>query len=110
MEQDFYRSRLEERGLDVIVPEATDRTTIHNVIYDELVRGLVNPDSKRAYLNVIARLIDRGATGVIAGCTEIELLVGPEDVDIAYFPTTRLHADALVDFALDSASESAFDS
>jgi len=100
MEHDFYRSRLERHGLDVIVPEEPDRTTIHDVIYDELVRGVVDPASKRRYLDIIDTQIGRGAGGVIAGCTEIELLVGPDDVTVPYFPTTRLHADAAVAAAL----------
>ncbi len=100
MEQDFYRGRLERRGLDVLVPVEPDRSMIHDTIYDELVRGVVDADSKASYLDVISRLVDRGADGVIAGCTEIELLVGPDDVDIPYFPTTRIHAEAIVDRCL----------
>jgi aspartate racemase len=100
MERDFYRGRLARHGLAVIVPDEPDRTTIHDVIYDELVRGIVSATSRRAYLDVIDRMVVRGATGVIAGCTEIELLVGPDDVDVAYFPTTRLHAEAAVAAAL----------
>ena len=101
MEQAFYRQRLEARGLDVLVPDEPDRTTVHDVIYDELVRGIVTDDSKQAYLDVIDRLVERGVTGVIAGCTEIELLVGPGDVNIDFFPTTTIHAAAAVEFALD---------
>ncbi len=100
MEQAFYRDRLVAHGLDVLVPGPNDRTTVHNVIYDELVQGVVNPASKAAYLDVIERLVHAGAQGVIAGCTEIELLVAAEDVAIPYFPTTTLHAMAAVDFAL----------
>ena len=100
MEHDFYRERLVRRGLTVIVPDEPDRTTIHDVIYDELVRGDVRAESKAACLAAIDRLAERGATGVIAGCTEIELLVGPDDVNVAYFPTTALHAQAAVDAAL----------
>jgi aspartate racemase len=101
MEQDFYRGRLAGRGLDVLVPDEPDRTTVHDVIYDELVRGVVSDTSRAAYLDVIGRMVDRGARGVIAGCTEIELLVRPGDVALPYFPTTRLHALAAVDAALD---------
>ncbi len=101
MEQDFYRGRLESHGLEVVVPDEPDRTTVHDVIYDELVRGVVNETSKAAYLDVISRLIERGVQGVIAGCTEIELLVGSDDVDVAYFPTTRLHAEAAAAAALE---------
>jgi len=100
MEQDFYRGRLERKGLEVLVPDEPDRTTVHDVIYDELVRGVVSPASKQRYLDVIARLVDRGATGVIAGCTEIELLVSPDDVAVPYFPTTRLHPEAAAAWSL----------
>ncbi len=100
MERAFYRDRLSAHGLVVVVPDEPDRTTVHDIIYDELVRGIVIAASKRAYLDVIDRLVTRGAHGVIAGCTEIELLLGPQDVAVPYFPTTRLHAEAAVAAAL----------
>ncbi|NNE96921.1 MAG: aspartate/glutamate racemase family protein [Acidimicrobiales bacterium] len=101
MEQDFYRGRLESHGLIALVPDEPDRTSVHDVIYNELVQGVVSPQSKLTYLEIIGRLLDRGAQGVIAGCTEIELLISPDDVDVPYFPTTRLHAEAAVAAALD---------
>ena len=100
MEHDFYRGRLERHGLDVIVPDEPDRTVVDEIIYAELVRGVVLPESKRRYLDVIERLVALGASGVIAGCTEIELLVGPADVTVPYFRTARLHAEAAVAAAL----------
>ena len=100
MEEDFYASRLRAQGLKVLIPDEPDRTMVHNVIYDELVQGTVNPDSKAKYLDAIGRLKAQGAQGVIAGCTEIELLVGAYDLDIPYFPTTAIHAQAAVDLAL----------
>ncbi len=101
MEQNFYRSRLERaHGLTVLVPEEADRGVVHDVIYDELVRGVVDPASRARYVEVIGRLSDAGAAGIVAGCTEIELLVGPDDVDVTWFPSTRLHALAAVDWAL----------
>ena len=100
MEQDFYVDRLASHGLAVLVPDEPDRTTIHDVIFDELVRGVTTRASRRAYLDVIDRLISSGAQGVIAGCTEIELLLAPDDVDIPYFPTTAIHAAAAAAFAL----------
>ncbi|MGB5759148.1 MAG: aspartate/glutamate racemase family protein [Acidimicrobiales bacterium] len=100
MERDFYLDRLTEHGLEVIVPDEPDRTLVHEVIFDELVQGLVTDRSKRAYLDVIERLVDRGVAGIIAGCTEIELLIGPGDVTMPYFPTAHLHAMAAVDAAL----------
>jgi aspartate racemase len=106
MEQDFYRGRLERHGLTVLVPDEPDRTVVHDVIYDELVRGRIEPASHRAYLSIIDRLLARGAEGVIAGCTEIELLVEPGDVPCPFFPTTRLHALAAVAAALGDAPAS----
>jgi len=100
MEQDFYRGRLVDRGLDVIVPDVADRELIHGVIFDELVQGRVQTGSKLQFLEVIDRLYQHGAEGVVAGCTEIELLVTPDDIDRPYFPTTRIHAIAAVDAAL----------
>lgn len=100
MEQPFYRGRLEAKGLHVLVPDEPDRTMVHDVIYDELVQGEVLAASKAKYRAAIDTLVERGATGVIAGCTEIELLVQPDDVNVAYFPTTRLHAEAAVERAL----------
>ena len=105
MEQDFYRARLEPHGLSVIVPDEPDRTLVHDVIYGELVQGVVSPVSQDAYLHVIDRLVERGAQGVIAGCTEIELLVGPDDVEVPYFPTTALHARAAARWALGGPDE-----
>jgi len=100
MEAEFYRARLERQGLNVIVPDEPDRTFVHEVIYDELVQGVISARSKVGYLDVIGRLVERGAAGVIAGCTEIELLVGADDVDVPYFPTTALHARAAARWAL----------
>ena len=101
MEQDFYRGRLAERsGLEVLVPEAEDRALVHRVIYDELVAGVVREESRAAYRDVMARLVARGAGGVILGCTEIMLLVRPEDCTAALFDTTALHAAAAVELAL----------
>jgi aspartate racemase len=100
MEAEFYRSRLEAQGLNVLVPAESDRNEVHRVIYEELVQGIVSERSRAEYLRIIASLVGQGAEGVIAGCTEIELLVGPEDLDVAYFPTMRIHALAAVDAAL----------
>jgi len=100
MEQPFYGDRLRAHGLEVLVPTAADRRLVHDVIYDELVIGVVREESRAAYVDVVGRLVDHGARGVILGCTEIELLLGPADVDVPVFATTRLHALAAVDFAL----------
>ncbi len=100
MEQPFYRGRLEGHGFNVLVPDEPDRTIIHDVIYDELVRGVINPASRLAFIEVAQRLIAAGAEGVVAGCTEIELLLHPADIRVPYFPTTKLHVLAAVDAAL----------
>ncbi len=101
MEQDFYRGRLEDQyGLSVMVPHEPDRTTIHDIIYTELVRGLVRETSRRRYREAIVRLFERGAQGVILGCTEIELLISQGDSPIPVFPTTELHALAAARFVL----------
>ena len=100
MEEAFYRERLESAGLEVRVPDEPDRTMVHDVIFDELVQGLVRDTSRARYLTAIDHLVAAGAEGVIAGCTEIELLVRPEHVAVPYFPTTKLHALAAVEAAL----------
>lgn len=100
MEQDFYRDRLTARGLEVLVPEAPDRALVHRVIYDELCLGVTRAESRADYRAVIGRLASAGAQGVILGCTEIELLIGPADSPIPVFPTTRIHVEAAVDAAL----------
>lgn len=101
MEQDFYKGRLADRhGLDVLVPGDADRAEVHRVIYDELVQGRAEPAARRAYRAVIARLVDRGAEAIILGCTEIMLLVRPEDSAVPLFDTTAIHAEAAVEWAL----------
>ena len=101
MEQDFYKGRLQERhGLDVIVPDAEDRRVVHEIIYKELVLGQIRPESRQGYREIIARLIERGAQGIILGCTEIMLLVKEEDSAVPLFDTTTIHAVAAVDHAL----------
>ncbi|MBD3734387.1 MAG: aspartate/glutamate racemase family protein [Sphingopyxis sp.] len=102
MEQDFYRARMAEAGLDVIVPDEAGRAAVHRVIYDELVQGVIREDSRGAYRQVIAALIDRGAEAIILGCTEIMLLVGPEDSAVPLFDTLALHVEAAVERALEA--------
>lgn len=96
MEQDFYRDRLAGHGLRVLVPPAGDRRAVHRIIYDELCVGVVREESRQLYREVIGRLVQAGAEGVILGCTEIELLIAAEDSPVPVFPTTRLHAEAAV--------------
>ncbi len=101
MEQDFYKGRLEDRyALNVLIPDKSDRLLVNRVIYDELVLGEIRSDSRRAYAQIMDSLVDRGAEGIILGCTEIGLLVGPEDSRVPLFDTTRIHAHSAVDFAL----------
>ncbi|MEG0184204.1 MAG: aspartate/glutamate racemase family protein [Stenotrophomonas sp.] len=102
MEEDFYRGRLSERfGLDVLVPDAEDRSRVHAIIYEELIAGVVSEHSRQVYVQVIERLVARGAEAVILGCTEIMLLVRAEDSPVPLFDTTALHARAAVDAAQD---------
>jgi aspartate racemase len=101
MEQDFYKGRLAGKyGLDVLVPGEAERAAVHRIIYEELVAGLVTPVSRAAYRDVIAQLVAQGAEGAILGCTEIMLLVRPEDSAVPLFDRTALHAHAAVDHAL----------
>jgi aspartate racemase len=102
MEGDFYRRRLEERhGLGVLIPEEPDRTAVDDVIFEELVVGETREESRRLYRAAIAALVERGAEGIVLGCTEIGLLVGPDDAPVPVFDTTRLHAVAAVAIALE---------
>ncbi|MBE9524591.1 MAG: aspartate/glutamate racemase family protein [Chloroflexi bacterium] len=101
MEQDFYAGRLKEvHGLEVIVPEKADRDIVHRVIYDELVLGAVKKDSREEYLRIMQNLQDRGAEGVIEGCTEIVMLVQQKHTTIPLFDTTAIHAKKAVEMAL----------
>ncbi len=102
MEQAFYRGRLTDRhGLEVLMPDEDERCVVHDVIYDELCLGQIRPESRDAYRQVMARLAGRGAEAIILGCTEITLLVGPEDATVPLFDTTMIHARAAVTAALD---------
>jgi len=101
MEGDFYRSKLtQDHGLQVLIPDETGRETVHRIIYSELVQGQILERSRLAFQNVIAGLQAKGAQGVILGCTEIPLLIRQSDVSIPVFDTTRIHAEAAVDWAL----------
>lgn len=101
MEEPFYRGRLEERhGLDVLVPSREDREVIHRVIYEELVLGKILPESRAEYQRIVKALQGEGAEGVILGCTEIGLLLGPGDTDLPLFDTALIHAEAAAEFSL----------
>lgn len=100
MEQDFYRERLANRGFTVLVPPPGDRAEVHRIIYEELCVGVLREESRQVYRDVITRLVESGAEGVVLGCTEIELLIETEDSPVLVFPTTRLHVEAAVKASL----------
>jgi aspartate racemase len=101
MEEDFYKGRLVDKyGLDVIIPSSEQMEIVHRVIYDELCAGIIKPDSRQKYADIIGNLVAEGAGGVILGCTEIGLLVKQGDSPVPLFDTTEIHARAAVDCAL----------
>jgi aspartate racemase len=100
MEQSFYVDRLAAQGITAVVPSAPDREIVHRVIYDELCLGIIRDESRDEYRRIMAGLVDQGVQGMIYGCTEIELLVGPDDTTVPVFPTTRLHVEAAVALSL----------
>jgi aspartate racemase len=100
MEEPFLTDRLAGRGLHVLVPDPVDRAEVHRIVYEELCLGVVREESRQVYRSVIDRLVAEGAEGVILGCTEIELLIGPDDAGVPVFPTTALHVQAAVEAAL----------
>jgi len=102
MEDDFYKGRLVDRhGLEVIVPTDQQRQDVHRIIYDELCLGKIVACSRDRYREVMGNLARRGAQGIVLGCTEIGLLVGAEDSPVAVFDTTKIHAEAAVEYALE---------
>ena len=101
MEQDFYLGRLrEQHGIEVLVPDLIDRADVHHIIYDELCLGVISAESRVRYREVMAGLVHRGAQAIILGCTEISLLVGPQDAAVPLFDTTAIHARAAAALAL----------
>lgn len=101
MEQDFYREKLEVKyGLDVIIPEKSDREIVHNIIFNELCRGEILQSSAEKYLHIMQSLMAQGAEGIILGCTEIGLLVNQNDIQVELFDTTAIHANKAVQMAL----------
>ena len=102
MEDDFYKGRLIEKyGLTVNIPDAGGREIVHRVIYDELVVGRIEDNSKKQYIDIMKQMVSQGAEGIILGCTEIGLLVHQEDSQVPLFDTTRIHAEAAVEYALE---------
>ncbi len=101
MEMDFYTGRLAKKfGIQTLIPSPEERETVHKIIYAELIRGIVRPQSRQAYARVMASLAEQGAQAIILGCTEIPLLVQAADSPLPLYDTTRIHAEAAVDFAL----------
>ncbi|MCK7548201.1 aspartate/glutamate racemase family protein [Marinobacter koreensis] len=105
MEQDFYRERLEDASIEVLTPDETQRNDVHRIIYEELCRGDIRGASRETYLAVVASLADRGAQGVILGCTEIGLLINQSDTSIPLYDTTVIHARQAVEQSLAMASD-----
>lgn len=100
MEEDFFKLKLAEKGIETIIPGDADRGFIHDSIFNELAKDIINPDTKKRYISIIDKLASKGAGGVILGCTEIPLLIKQEDVSIPAFDTTLIHSNAAVEFAL----------
>lgn len=101
MEQDFYKTRIESNGIKVLIPNDEDRKVINKVIYEELCLGEIQQSSRDYYKNVIKGLVDDGAEGIILGCTEIGLLIKPEDSEVPLFDTAVIHAIESVNMALE---------
>jgi aspartate racemase len=101
MEMDFYKDRLKSFGLNVLIPEKQEtRDYIQHVLKEELGRGIINPDSKQNYIKIANELIERGAEGIILGCTEIPLLIDQSHFSVPVFDTTKIHSEAIVNFIL----------
>jgi len=100
MEEGFYSAGLAKHGIEVVVPEYKDRDLVHRVIYDELIKGVILPSSKEEFRCIVNDLQQKGAQGVVLGCTEIPMLIGDDDVSIPVFDTTQLHAKAALRYAL----------
>lgn len=101
MEQDFYRERLAAHGIETLIPGEAERAEVHRIIYDELCRNVVLEESCDVYRAVMRDLVERGAQGLVLGCTEITLLVGAADTDVPVFDTTALHVQAALDWLLE---------
>lgn len=100
MEQDFYKARLQDHGIDVMIPNEADRKIVHRIIYEELCLGVINPDSRQKYGAIIEALIADGAEGIILGCTEICMLIGEVEFSVPLFDTTAIHAKEAMSFSL----------
>lgn len=100
MERDFFRDKLTERGIEILIPEDEERGHIHYTIFEELGRNIIKAETRQFYISVINKLIANGAEGIILGCTEIPLLISSKDVAVPLFDTLEIHSKAAVEFAL----------
>jgi len=100
MERNFFRDKLTENGIEILIPDDAGREHIHYTIFEEFGRGIFSAETKSYYLDIINKLVQNGAEGIILGCTEIPMLIGNDDVEIPLFDTTAIHAKAAVEFAL----------
>lgn len=100
MENDFFKSKLSEKNIEALIPESEDREFIHQSLLYELGKGIIKNTTKQRYLSIIEKLKARGVEGIIAGCTEIPLIVNDSDIDLTYFDTTKIHAKSAIQFSL----------
>jgi len=100
MEQEFYKGRLNQAEIEVLVPDTAGRKVVHDIIYQELCLGIIREESRAHYRKIIAELVEQGAEAIILGCTEITLLVNAEDASVPLFDTTLIHAEDAVKLAL----------
>ena len=102
MEDDFYKGRLTRKhGIEVLIPDDEERQLVHDIIYDELCLGVIKQSSKEKVKRIVENLVSKGAEGIILGCTELPLLIKQEDCDVPVLDTTRIHAEAAVEYAID---------
>lgn len=100
MERDFFTNKLSEENIDTIIPGDDDREFIHYTIFEELGRNVFRKETRDRYLDIISQLIDQGAQGIVLGCTEIPMMIKPEDIVAPVFDTLKIHAEAAVNFSL----------
>lgn len=100
MSKDFYKAGLEKRGITTLVPDRKDQKFVNGVIYEELVRGLIKPESRQGYVKVVKKLKEMGARGIVLGCTEIPFLIKEEDCGVRLYDTTRIHAEKALNYAI----------
>jgi aspartate racemase len=100
MERDFFKEKLKEQDIDIIIPSEDERNFIHQTIFEELGKNVFTSETKKRYLDIIVDLIGQGSQGIVLGCTEIPMLIKPEEVSVPVFDTLKIHAEAAVEFSL----------